>query len=341
MQTRRAAAAVALSVAIATTIAAQQPGLPDGLYAEIETSRGTIVAELYYEDAPLTVINFVGLAEGTIENGVRDLGEPFYDGLTFHRVIDDFMIQGGDPDGTGRGGPNYRFGDEFAVGLVHDGPGVLSMANAGPNTNGSQFFITHIATPWLDYKHSVFGRVVEGQTVVDAIDQGDEIRSITIRRIGAAARGFRTDQSAFARAEATLVERRDAFFEAQRSQALDEAHALLPDAEETANGILYRIEERGSGRKASSGSTVRAEFTGFLMNGQVFGSTEGQGPFEVQLGQGRLIAGWEQMLLDMRPGERRLMIIPPELAYGDAGAGGVIPPNAFVGYDVRLIEVQR
>jgi len=137
--------------------------------AAMETNRGTIVLQLYAAQTPRTVNNFVCLAE-----------DGYYDGVTFHRVIPDFMIQGGDPTGTGRGGPGYTFKDEFDPKLKHDGPGVLSMANAGPNTNGSQFFITHVATPWLDGKHSVFGRVISGQDVVDRIEQGDVILSVRI-----------------------------------------------------------------------------------------------------------------------------------------------------------------
>ncbi len=137
--------------------------------ATIETARGTITLELYDDKAPKTVANFVKLAQ-----------DGFYDGLTFHRVIDDFMIQGGCPRGDGTGGPGYQFEDEFHPDLKHDAPGVLSMANAGPNTNGSQFFITHVATPWLDGKHSVFGRVVAGQDVVNSVQQGDKIQRITI-----------------------------------------------------------------------------------------------------------------------------------------------------------------
>jgi peptidylprolyl isomerase len=183
--------------------------LEPGLYARIHTSRtvqdsSSILLELEYEKVPMTVINFVGLAEGTIDHNRGD-SQRFYDGLTFHRVIDDFMIQGGDPQGTGRGGPGYRFPDEFDSSLRHDRPGILSMANAGPNTNGSQFFITHVATPWLDGRHAVFGHVVEGQEVVDAIRQGDRMRRVEIIRVGEAAQSFETDQEAF---EAALAANR-------------------------------------------------------------------------------------------------------------------------------------
>lgn len=184
-------------------IAAQSSDLPPGLYARMETTRGTILLELEYRRAPLTVINFVGLAEGTIEHS-RGSGIRFYDGLTFHRVIADFMIQGGDPTGTGTGGPGYRFPDEFDRSLRHDRPGILSMANSGKNTNGSQFFITHVPTPWLDGRHAVFGTVVRGQDVVDSIRQGDRIQRVEIERVGSEAKQFATDQAAFERARSRL-----------------------------------------------------------------------------------------------------------------------------------------
>lgn len=164
--------------------------LVDGLYARIQTAKGEILVKLEFEKVPLTVGNFVALAEGVAPNTFRDPGTPFYDGLTFHRVIPNFMIQGGDPLANGMGGPGYQFEDEIDPSLRHDRPGVLSMANAGPGTNGSQFFITHVPTPWLDGKHSVFGKVVRGQTVVNKILQGDTIESISILRKGSKAKAF-------------------------------------------------------------------------------------------------------------------------------------------------------
>ena len=189
-------------LALATAVFAADRKLEDGLYAEMETSKGTILLKLEFEKAPLTVASFVGLAEGTkyysTDGGQpKKQDKPFYNGLTFHRVIPDFMIQGGDPQGSGAGGPGYRFKDEFDPSLKHDKPGILSMANAGPRTNGSQFFITHKETPWLDNKHSVFGHVVEGQDVVNKIVKGDTIKTVKILRVGEKAKGFKGDEAQF------------------------------------------------------------------------------------------------------------------------------------------------
>ena len=166
----------------------------EGVFAVLTTEKGEIVLELFYKKTPMTVTNFVGLAEGTLDAAK---GKPYYDGLKFHRVIADFMIQGGDPLGNGTGGPGYKFPDEFVDGLIFDKPGKLAMANSGANTNGSQFFITHVPTDWLNYKHTIFGEVVSGQDVVNAVAQNDTIKSIKIIRQGADAEKFTATQADF------------------------------------------------------------------------------------------------------------------------------------------------
>lgn len=168
----------------------EEVNLPDGLYAQITTNKGDIICRLEYEKVPLTVANFVALSEGKMENTYKPLGNPFFDGLTFHRVMSNFMIQGGDPLANGLGGPGYQFADEFHPELLHNVAGTLSMANYGPATNGSQFFITHKATPWLDNRHSVFGYVTSGLATVYKIAQDDTIKHIEILRIGDAAGAF-------------------------------------------------------------------------------------------------------------------------------------------------------
>ena len=319
--------------------AAAENAYPDGLYAEMHTSKGLIVLRLAYEEAPMTVVNFVGLAEGTKDSN-KPAGTPFYDGLTFHRVVANFMIQGGDPEGSGRGGPGYRFPDEIHPGLRHDGPGVLSMANAGPNTNGSQFFITHKATPWLDGKHAVFGRVIQGQDVVDAIAQGDKLEKVTIVRVGDAAKAFRADQATFDGMIAEIA----AAEETRAQKEYDDAMAVLEEAypgqmQTTESGLMYIIVEAGDGPKPQPGTLIRAHYTGKFLSGRVFDSSVQRGePFEFEVGMGRVIKGWDEALLDMQKGEKRILIIPSHLAYGERGYPPIIPPRATLVFDVELVD---
>ena len=319
--------------------AGAQDAYPDGLYAEMHTSKGLIVLRLAYEEAPLTVVNFVGLAEGTKDSN-KPAGTPFYDGLTFHRVVANFMIQGGDPQGSGRGGPGYSFPDEIHPALRHDGPGVLSMANAGRNTNGSQFFITHKATPWLDGKHAVFGRVIQGQEVVDAIAQGDVLEKLTIVRVGDAANAFRADQATFDGMIAEIA----AAEEAHAKKEYDDAMAVLEEAypgqmQTTESGLKYIIVEAGDGPKPQAGTPIKAHYTGKFLSGRVFDSSVQRGePFEFEVGMGRVIKGWDEALLDMQKGEKRILVIPSHLGYGERGYPPVIPPQATLVFDVELVD---
>ena len=312
--------------------------LGDGLFARINTSKGEIIVKLEFEKAPLTVCNFVALAEGKMDVCG---GKPFYNGLVFHRVIANFMIQGGDPLGSGMGGPGYQFPDEFNSSLRHNGPGVLSMANAGPGTNGSQFFITHKETPWLDNLHTVFGRVVEGQRVVNAIQQGDKIISITIVRNGAGAQAFKADQKTFDSLIGKAKENAAARTKAQREADQKSIAAKYPGLKLDANGIQYIIQKQGKGAKPKPGSTVQVTYKGMFLSGQVFDASDAHGgPLEFKAGMGQVIPGWDKTIMDMTVGEKRLVVIPPELAYGERGAGGVIPPNTFLVFEMELVGIK-
>jgi peptidylprolyl isomerase len=281
----------------------------------------------------LTVANFAGLAEGKIKNNAKKPGEPFYDGLVFHRVIPDFMIQGGDPDGRGTGGPGYKFADEFVSSLKHSGPGVMSMANSGPGTNGSQFFITHVPTPWLDGKHTIFGRVIKGQDVVNAIAQGDKMQTVKIIRVGDKAAAFTADQAAF-------DSLKNKGKETKTSDVSSTIKKRWPDAVKTPSGMYYVVTQNGSGEKASKNARATVHYTGWLLDGKKFDSSVDRGkPFTFSAGAGQVIRGWDEAVMDMKKGEKRTIILPPELGYGEDGAGaGLIPPNATLVFDVELLN---
>ena len=331
-------AGATLALAVAACASGEQgPQLDDGLYAELKTTHGAIYLRLEPELTPLTVANFVGLAEGTIRFDNRD-AERYYDGLTFHRVIDDFMIQGGDPRGDGTGGPGYAFPDEIVAELRHDGPGVLSMANSGPGTNGSQFFITHKETPWLNGRHTVFGRVVQGQEVVDAVRQGDVIEALNILRVGAAAKAYAVDQERFDALLEAAGGRSERAAAAERDAAEQIIAATWPEAVATDSGLRYLITAAGEGAdKPQSGQNVTVHYTGKLLDGSVFDSSHERGA-AAQFTIGDLIPGVNEALLDMVEGEQRTVIIPPELGYGNRGVPGVIPPNSFLIFELELIS---
>lgn len=305
----------------------------DGVFAEMNTNKGTILIKLFYNQVPYTVANFVGLAESK-----RDWTDPkdgkikktnFYDGLKFHRVIPDFMIQGGDPMGNGRGGPGYKFADELLPNLIHDKPGILSMANSGPNTNGSQFFITHKATPWLDNKHAVFGEVIEGMEVVNSIVKNDNIISVKILRVGSEAKNF----------DPTKFDHKD--LEIKNPLAEWQADFSLPGKEVvTDSGLRMIIHKKGNGQLPQPGQGVNVHYYGMFENGKMFDTSFNRGrPFTVTLGKGQVIKGWEEALGLMSKGEKSTVIIPPELAYGSAGRG-MIPANSTLIFEMELIDIK-
>ncbi|RZJ35536.1 MAG: peptidylprolyl isomerase [Flavobacterium sp.] len=345
--------------------------LPDGLYAEIETNKGSIIASLEFTKAPVTVANFVTLAEGKNPYANENYrGKPFFDGLTFHRVEPNFVIQGGDPDGDGSGGPGYKFKDEITS-LKHSRAGTLSMANAGPGTNGSQFFITLNETPWLDGKHSVFGYVLdESMDIVSNIEVGDVMNKITIIRKGEAAKNFdavkvfeeyvNTDEA---------NQKRQAIIDAENKRIYDERFYALKDervkyfeqmrakSTKTKSGLRYVLINKGSGKKPADGKMIFIEYSGFLENGELFDTSSESiakqyGKFDegrAQAGMysvlpveaGRktgMIPGFLEGLEKFSYGDKALLFIPAHLAYGPQGAGNVIPPNANLIFEIQLLE---
>jgi peptidyl-prolyl cis-trans isomerase A (cyclophilin A) len=309
--------------------------MENGIYAKIGTPKGAITIKLEHEKTPMTVANFVGLAEGTLENNVTEVGTPYYDGLTFHRVIADFMVQGGDPTGSGAGGPGYQFEDEIHPELKHNRPGTLSMANAGPATNGSQFFITHGPTDWLDGKHTVFGYVTEGQEVVDAIAQGDHMDKVEIVRVGAEAEAWDASE--------IFTTARSAAEQAAR-EAQEKADAAIADlksgAQKTESGLMYIVHEEGKGPKPAAGQNVKVHYELKLADGMVVDSSYSRGtPLEIPIGVGRVIPGWDEGIQLLNEGSKATLIVPSDLGYGPSGAGGVIPPNATLIFKVELVKV--
>ena len=354
---------------------------PDGIFATFETTKGRIVVQLEYKKTPLTVANFISLAEGTnTAVNAKYAGKPFYNGLKFHRVIPDFMIQGGDPLGNGSGDPGFRFKDEFDPSLKHSTGGILSMANSGPATNGSQFFITHKETSWLDGKHTVFGHVTSGMDVVNAIVQDDVILELKITRRGEEAKKFNAAK-VFTNYYANKADddKKVAAVEAERKQKLIDEQAAVKKAytekygalmaqkvaefsktkaesTKTESGLQYKLI-KGNGAKPVDGTTVYVHYAGYLEDGSLFDSSyesvnkasgkfdemrasqNGYQPFPFQIGnKGGLIPGFLEGINLMSFGDKITLFIPSNLAYGERGAGNVIPPNSNIIFEVELLE---
>lgn len=354
----------------------------EGVFADIETNKGMITVKLEFKKTPVTVANFVSLAEGT-NTIVNDAykGKPYYDGLTFHRVIKDFMIQGGDPLGTGAGDPGYKFKDEIDATLKHSKGGILSMANAGAGTNGSQFFITHKDTPWLDGRHTVFGEVTQGMDVVNKIEQGDKIIKMTIIRKGKEAKKFDAaktfadyyankaeDDKKLAEAEAEKA-KKQAELDAVKDKEYNDKYGaviqakktefekLKATATKTASGLQYVITKKGSDKKPAAGTQVQIGYAGYFENGKLFDASfedvaKAYGkydPMRAQQGgysgfpfsygnKTGLIPGFIEGLENMNSGDRAVIFIPSALAYGQKGAGGIIPPNTDLIFELEMTE---
>mgnify|MGYP001286818979 CR=1 FL=1 len=329
---------------------AQKPKLGKGMYAVFYTDKGNIYCELEYEKTPMTVGNFVALAQGKFEKDSIKISKPYYDGLKFHRVIADFMIQGGCPLGNGTGDPGYKFPDEIDDELKHSGPGILSMANSGPNTNGSQFFITHKATPWLDGKHTVFGHVVHGQNIVDSIAKDDLINKIKIIRKGRSAKkwkamsNFESNLEAY---ESALKEKEveyakiDAMSNEEYSSYMHkEVQKDFPNAQVSKSGLVFLIENEGQGLRPEKGSAVSLHYTGTLRkDGSKFDSSRDRNqPLQFNYKVNKMIPGFEEGIALIGQGGVIKVIIPYFQAYGKAGRGP-IPPYADLVFDIELLNV--
>ena len=345
--------------------------LKDGLYANLETSKGDILVELDYEKAPITVANFVTLAEGKNPFVKEEYkGKPLFDDVSFHRVIKDFMIQTGDPLGNGSGDAGYTFKDEITD-LMHDRPGVLSMANSGPATNSSQFFITHVATPWLDGKHTVFGHLVDSTkiSVVNAILQGDRLNKVTIIRKGEAAKKFNAVKifsdyfkmdSKNKEADNKVLEEQKKIYAEKFQEIITEKLAYFASVKSTTtklpSGVQYKIINDAKGTKPQNGTEVFMKYSGFLVDGTLFDTSEkevaqkfgkyderraqqnGYRTLPYTVGTNQMIPGFVEGIKNMKFGDKAVIFIPSKMGYGEQGAGDVIPANADLIFEVELIE---
>ncbi len=315
---------------------------PDGLYAKFETNKGDIYTVLEYKKTPMTVGNLVGLAEGKIKNTAKAEGTPYYDGLKFHRVIPNFMIQGGCPLGTGTGDPGYKFADEFDETLKHTGPGILSMANAGPGTNGSQFFITHVETPWLDGKHTVFGHVVQGQDVVNKIAGDDTLKKLVILRKGKEAEAF-DGAASFTKEQAGMAAKiaaKEKAAEEARQKANETILKEFAAGKTTASGLKYIVLKEGTGATPVATSNVKVHYTGTFTDGKVFDSSVQRGQ-PIDFGLNQVIPGWTEGVQLMKEGSKYKFFIPYKLAYGEQGYPGAIPPKSDLLFEVELIKINN
>ena len=317
--------------------------LPNGVYAKMETSKGEMIIQFFDKEAPVTVANFVGLAQGTIENTAKQKGTPYYDGIIFHRVIKDFMIQGGDTTGTGMGDPGYKFDDEKND-LKHEGKGFLSMANSGPNTNGSQFFITEVATPWLNGRHTIFGKVVQGLETIDTIanvEKGAQDKTkedVVINKVTIFTKG---EEYQNYNAEKIFNEGKNKIKENNQALEAKKFEQIKEGMQQTPSGLYYKITKHGEGKQAEKGNVVAVHYSGRLVNGQEFDNSFRRGqPIEFPVGVGQVIRGWDEGILLLKEGNTATFLIPPDLGYGARGAGGVIPPNAWLIFDVELVKVK-
>ena len=331
----------------------------DTIYASIETSKGIIKTQLFFNLTPVTVANFISLAEGeNKEVSDQYKGKKYYNGITFHRVIPEFMIQGGDPTGTGSGSPGYNFKDEFVDELKHDSAGILSMANAGPGTNGSQFFITHKETPWLDGAHTVFGNVVEGQDIVDKIEQGDSIINIEIIRQGNSAKKFNAPKiftNHFKEEEKRKKEKEKALEKLKKD--VSKIHSDLKEkSTETETGLKFFINEKGDGDMVDENKVILTHNAVYFEDGNLLDTSilevaekfnmfdnrraqaGGYSPIEAKVGaKDMMIQGFKEGLKLLKTGDKATLFLPYYLAYGETESRG-IPAKSNLIFEVEIVD---
>jgi peptidylprolyl isomerase len=338
--------------------ACAKPKYPDGLYAEVLTDKGLIVLQLEFEKTPMTVANFVGLAEGTIDNSALPPGTPYFDGTKWHRVVAGHVIQCGMPKNGKTTGPGYEFPNEIVLpDLSHGRAGMVNMANGGPHTNGSQWCITLGDRSYLDGDYTVFGHVVLGMDVVFKTAQGDEVQRVRIVRVGKVAKAFRPTTASFrAMVEAAKVRVK----EADAKRKADEDAAIQqnwPNAIALESGLKYVVLREGKGKPAATGQKLRVGYSGkCLLSGKSFVSTEDEGKpywgetpaaFEFEVGKTKVIPGVDATVAVMKKGEKRLVIVPAALGYGTSGFYAkqrpnekrfVISPNTVLVYEIELLD---
>ena len=345
-----------------TSCASSHPDLSEGLYAELKTNKGDILINLNYNETPVTVANFVSLSEGKNKEVSPEYSKKkYYDGLIFHRVITDFMIQGGDPLGSGQGGPGYKFKDEFHKDLNHNSPGILSMANAGPKTNGSQFFITHKETPWLNGKHSVFGKVIEGMEVVNLITQNDTIKKVSIIRVGKDAKSFKAPKvfsNHFAEDSLNVKKKLSILENTKLGKKKNHAIQKLKSIS-TSSGLQYIKTYKSNGQKVDPNKTIMTHYAVYFEDGSLLDTSilevaeqyelvniqkknaNGYVPLECKVGPNdALVAGFKEGLKLLNVGDKATIFLPYYLAYGETGRGSMIPPKSNLIFEVEIIELK-
>ena len=354
---------ILLSSLLISSCVSTHPDLNDGLYADIQTNKGNILINLTFKETPVTVANFVSLSEGKNKEVTPEFkNKKYYDGLIFHRVIENFMIQGGDPSGTGRGGPGYNFKDEFNEDLIHDSAGILSMANSGPKTNGSQFFITHKETPWLNGKHTVFGKVIKGIETVDLIEQNDTIKNVSIIRKGREARAFNASKifSNHFEDDRMMEEKKIALLESIRTGKKTAHESEKSYSKKTNTGLEYTITYKADNSKKVDGSKiVMTHYAVYFEDGSLLDTSileiaeqyqtvnvvkknqGGYAPIEAKIGpEDSMISGFKEGLKLLNVGDKATLFLPYYLAYGETGRSPQIPPKSNLIFEVEIVELK-